>query len=142
MLAALPVFAGLPRAGLERLATALTEERAAPGTTIITEGDPADDLFVARAGTFDVFASGTAGGAAGKINEMGPGDVFGEIGIVERMPRTATVVATTDAILWRIPGEVFLDAVATGGGLPGAFGTTMAIRLGRTHPTRVVGTGR
>lgn len=141
VLAALAVFEGAPRAALERLAAVRTEERLAAGATVMREGDEPDDLFVIREGTFDVLASGAPEREPAKINEMQPGDVFGELGLVERIPRTATVVATSDAVVWRIPGAVFLDALVSGGGLPGAFGTTMAMRLARTHPSRTLPTG-
>lgn len=136
VLCALAVFEGAPRDALERLAAAHTEERVAAGTIVIREGDESDDLFVIREGTFDVLSITTTTGGDTKINDMGPGDVFGEIGLVERMPRTATVIATTDAVLWRIPGAVFLDALIGPTLLPGAMVSTMATRLARTPQHR------
>jgi CRP-like cAMP-binding protein/predicted MFS family arabinose efflux permease len=136
VLTALAMFEGAPRAALERLAAVHTEERVAAGATVIHEGDDADDLFVIREGTFDVLSSAGTTDAAERINVMHAGDVFGEIGLVERMPRTATVVATTDALLWRIPGAVFLDALTGPALLPGAMVSTMATRLARTPQHR------
>jgi cAMP-binding proteins - catabolite gene activator and regulatory subunit of cAMP-dependent protein kinases len=132
----LAVFEGAPRDALERLAAAHTEERVAAGAIVIREGDESDDLFVIREGTFDVLSVTTTTGGDTKINDMEPGDVFGEIGLVERMPRTATVIATTDAVLWRIPGAVFLDALTGPTLLPGAMVSTMATRLARTPQHR------
>lgn len=67
---------------------------------------------------------------------MGPDDWFGEIGLLQRSPRTATVTTTTAATLWRIPGDEFLAAFAGSASRPDILGGTMAVRLARTHPGR------
>ncbi len=135
VLATIPMFVGASRAALERLAAVRVEEHVAAGATVIHEGDAADDLFVIRAGTFDVLSAVTAAGST-LINQMEPGDVFGEIGLIEQIPRTASVVATTEAVVWRISGAVFLDALAGPAPMPGAMVTTVATRLARTPQYR------
>ena len=45
------------------------------------------------------------------VNRLIEGDYFGEMGLLERLPRTATVKAETDTVLYRIDGQAFLDAV-------------------------------
>lgn len=142
VLAALGVFEDAPRAALERLAGASTEERVSAGTIVIREGDDPDDLFVIREGTFDVMASvivpDPTPGPSKKVGELGRDDVFGEIGLVQHVARTATIVATTDAVVWRIPGPVFLDALSGSTMIPGAMMSTIAARLaglGRSAPS-------
>ena len=66
------------------------------------------------------------------INKMSAGDWFGEIGLLQRSPRTATVVATSEAVVWRIPGETFLSALGTLAAEPSALLDTMADRLARS----------
>lgn len=71
---------------------------------MLNEGDPADDLFVVRSGALVVRSSGGAGGVGRDVNTMGPGDWFGEIGVLRLRPRTATVTVTEPVDLVRVPG--------------------------------------
>lgn len=125
-LGVLGVFADASPTALERLAESVIVERVTIGTVVLRQGDPADDLFVVEEGDFAVFD------ADRQINGMTSGDWFGEIGLLQRSPRTATVVATTDALVWRIPGETFLGALGTLAAAPGALLDTMADRLARS----------
>ena len=125
-LAALSVFEGASSVALEQLAIAISAERVEPGTVVVREGDQADDMFVIREGSFSVFHGGAL------INTMQPGDWFGEIGLLQRRPRTATVVASTPADVWRIPGDVFLSALEDLATEPAALIAVMADRLNRT----------
>jgi MFS family permease len=142
VLAGVAMFEDAPRPVLERIAGVHREERVAAGTTVMHLGDEPDDLYVVRTGTFDVLRSDELDAADSRVTELGPGDVFGEIGLVRRVPRTASVVATSDAVVWRIPGAVFVDAFSGGGVLPGAITATIAARLaglGRAAPPVVSG---
>ena len=121
---------GAGRAALERLAAAVEEERVPAGTVVLRQGDPADDLFVLVDGFLVV--DHDEGTGPRRVNEMAAPDYLGEIGLVERVPRTATVTAGTDALLWRIPGALFLDAVSGGPALSPALATGISTRLART----------
>jgi CRP-like cAMP-binding protein len=59
------------------------------GAEMVSEGTLAHELFVIVDGTAEVFEDGN------KINDLGPGDVVGEIGVMKTHKRTATVTATT-----------------------------------------------
>ena len=48
---------------------------------------------------------------------MAQGEFFGEIGLLSRVPRTATVTALTDGTLISLPGDAFLELVSAGSGL-------------------------
>jgi CRP-like cAMP-binding protein len=63
------------------------------------------------------------------------GDYFGEIGLLEKMPRTATVRAETDSSLYRIQGEIFLDAVSQSSIISGVLFGGVVGKLARTHPS-------
>lgn len=134
VLQGLRLFEGVAQAGLERVAAAVIEERAADGTVLIRQGDPADDLFVLVDGTLGVDHRKAVG--AVRINEMHAPDYLGEIGILEGVPRTATVVALGDAVLWRVPGEVFGEVVAGPTGLSPALAGGISARLARTPGAR------
>jgi CRP-like cAMP-binding protein len=141
ILEGLGIFAATNRAALERLAAA-AEERAEPaGTRIVQEGDPADALYVISSGQVAVSAVGeTAAAAPVRLRTMGPGEYFGEIGLIENVPRTASVDATSDVALLRLPGDVFLEAL-TENHASAAFMEGARMRLARTHPSQEL-TGR
>jgi CRP-like cAMP-binding protein len=95
---------GAPRDVLERLARASRAEAWEPGAPIVREGDAADCVHVVLAGRAEV----TAGGRV--VNAVHPGDVFGEISVLHRTPRTATVTATEPTTTCRVPADAFRAA--------------------------------
>ena len=87
LLHTIPLFARLDRHHIERLG-ALTEEVDVPaGKVLIRQGDTGDDLMVIVWGQVGVERNGK------RINQLGAGDFFGEIALLERGPRTATCTA-------------------------------------------------
>lgn len=113
---------------VERLAAALQRQEVPAGTPVVREGDPADALYVVAEGELAV---GVRGG--GPLPALRAGDCFGEIALLHPGPRTATVVARTAAVLWRLDAEDFAAAVedaAPGAGLL----RLSAARLARSHP--------
>ncbi len=84
------LFEGLSTAQLRMLARMLDEVTAAPGETIMRQGDLGYEVLILEEGTADVLQDGSL------INEMGPGALFGELAVLEvGGQRTATVVATS-----------------------------------------------
>ncbi|MHB8395572.1 MAG: MFS transporter [Candidatus Dormibacteria bacterium] len=133
LLGQLGLFAAGSRSVLERLAGAATEESVAAGTILIREGDPADAFYALCAGSVRIEAVGEAG----QTRELGtieaPG-YFGEIGLLEQIPRTATVTALSDCQVYRIGGDDFLDSLSAAPASQMFLEGTKA-RLGRTHPS-------
>ena len=105
VLASLPLLDGAVPEVLERIAASIVPERIAAGAVLLVQGDPADDLFVVRGGALDVLVDGL------KVNAVVPGEVVGELGVLNRRPRSATVIATEPTDLWRIAGRAFLAAI-------------------------------
>jgi MFS family permease len=134
-LARLAIFESLPRPALELLAASLTEQSVPAGTEVVREGEPADALYVVRSGHLQVLATGERGGMPELVNTLHEGDWFGEIGLLEGVPRTATVRTTADTVLWRIDGEDFLTAVNQMPAISGALLSGVVGRLARTHPS-------
>ncbi len=130
----LRIFEGASGSQLERIARNMKEERVAIGTTIVREGEPADDFFVVAEGKLDVLAKGEAS-TINTVNRLAEGDYFGEIGLLERLPRTATVRAKTDAAVYRIDGQAFLDAVTQAPVISGILLGGVMRGLARTHPS-------
>ena len=85
LLAGLGIFEGASRQMLEALASALSEEDVAAGTVVIREGDEPDDLFVVVSGRLSVTSRGE-GAVERTLPELGTGDYFGEIGLLEKIP--------------------------------------------------------
>jgi CRP-like cAMP-binding protein len=135
VLEGLGIFAAASRPALERLAAAADAIAVPGGTAVVTEGEAADALYVITAGTFDVSSRGEGAGEAHHIRTMGAGALFGEIGVLEGIPRTATVTAAGDGELLRISGAAFLEAL-TEAPQTGALVEDARSRLARTHPTR------
>lgn len=137
VLQAMDIFGAAPRPALERLAAAATEIVAEPGAVLVREGDPADALYVLVDGKLDVAAHGPRGVRDRHIRFMTAPCYVGEIGLLEGIPRTATVTASTASRLWRIDGDTFLDAL-TSTPLSAAFVSSMDARLKRTRTRRTV----
>jgi CRP-like cAMP-binding protein/predicted MFS family arabinose efflux permease len=130
----LGLFRNASRAGLEALAAAATEVTVPAGTVIVAEGDHADAFYVLTGGQADVSAVGETGTAPVHLRTLGPGSYFGEIGLLARVPRTATVTAQTPATLLRISDTDFRDALTTLSASPSLLQGAQA-RLALTHPS-------
>jgi MFS family permease len=129
----LDIFAGATRAALERLARSAVEEKVDAGTVLIREGADADDFFVLTAGEVEVLAAGEAG-VEHLLGVLAPPNYFGEIGLLEHRPRTATVKTVAPCTLYRINGSDFVEAMTVATLSPSALGRAQA-RLARTHPS-------
>jgi len=106
-LKAVPLFTNCSGRQLRRIADLGHEGTYAPGKTVVEEGKFADEFFVILDGHADVRKGGR------KRGTLGPGDYFGEIALLQDVPRTATVRADTDARLYALERDDFL-AVVTG----------------------------
>jgi hypothetical protein len=132
LLESLDLFAGASRFAVERLARAAAEVSVPADSVVIREGDEADALWVLVSGEVAVSARGEAGRVR-RLRTMGPGTYFGEIGLLRRVPRTATVRAVEPCSLLRIEGPDFIDAVQNAG-ISSSMLSQSTARLARTHP--------
>ncbi len=131
----LGIFASASRPVLERLAAIATEVTFAPATAIVREGDPADALYVLDEGEVEVTAHGERAGPERLLRRMTGPTYFGEIGVLERIPRTATVTAVSECRCERIDGDALLDAL-TASPPSSALMENARRRLAVTHPSR------
>jgi CRP/FNR family transcriptional regulator, cyclic AMP receptor protein len=88
-LKAIPIFSQLSSAEAKRLAAFATETSAAEGQILMKEGDYSVELIAVEEGTADVIQGGT------KIASLKAGDLIGEMGLLERRPRNADVIASS-----------------------------------------------
>lgn len=96
-----PLFAHCTRGEIAKVASIADEIEAPAGKVLMREGDRGREFFVLLKGTADVRRKGR------KINALKPNDFFGEIALVSRSPRTATVTTTSDAQLLVITASAF-----------------------------------
>jgi len=118
-LAGLPLFAGVPAAALEAVAVRMEPVRVTAGQVVIHEGDEADRFYLIHEGAFAVtrlvsIESASETAVVEHLRTEGPGEVFGEIGLLRGIPRTATVTAATDGALLALDGADFLELVNAG----------------------------
>ena len=135
MLQALDLFEGASRATIEALAEELTLERVPAGTIVIQQGDEPDDLFIVRDGHLGVTIE-----TKGRVGELVANQYFGEIGLIQRVPRTATVTADVNCELYRMPGESFLRLLDEGAALSASLADILQARLA-THSARTAAAG-
>ena len=105
----LPILAGVPPAALEIAAARLVPVPVTAGTVVIRQGDPADRFYIVESGSFAVDQAGEEGGESRRLRVMGVDEVFGELGLMNRTARTATVTAETDGRLLALSGPEFLE---------------------------------
>ena len=95
-LTTIPLFSELAPDEARRLATFATETTVADGQILMKEGDYSTELIAIEEGTADVVKDGR------KIASVGPGDLIGEMGLIERQRRSADVIATSPMRLLKL----------------------------------------
>lgn len=85
---------------------AMEEKRVKKGDVVIQQGDEGDYYYVVESGTFDCFLEQSDGPAI-KATSYGPNGSFGELALMYNAPRAATIVATSDAVLWALDRITF-----------------------------------
>ena len=88
-----PLFESLDPGARAKFAVWVSELEVPEGQHLADEGEYAYDLFIIRDGTAEVIQDGQT------VASLGPGEFFGEMGVLERAPRNATVVAKTPMTL-------------------------------------------
>lgn len=107
LLKSVPLFATCSKAELRELAAMADEIDLREGYVLVREGRPGREFFVLVDGTVRVAAKGR------KIAELGAGDWFGEIALLTKIPRTATVTATTSVRALVVTDRSFRRLVET-----------------------------
>jgi CRP-like cAMP-binding protein len=107
VLAACPLFEGLGPEALDHLADVCQLEQVRRGQVIIREGDQGDTLYVIVEGRVCT-QKRTPSGDPWTVRFLDEGSVFGELSLLDRVLRSATVAAEADCSLLRIDRERFL----------------------------------
>ncbi len=130
LLQRVPMLRTLPLPSVEQLARGLEPVDVAAGSVVFRQGDVGDRYYVVESGEVEVVGDGRV------VAVLGPGEGFGEIALLRRTPRTATVVARTDVRLRALLTERFLSVVL--GYAPSAREAASGVeeRLNRYDPGR------
>ena len=111
LLQRVPIFEGLDRRELERIAASMKQRTFHAGDTVTTEGQGGVGFFVIQEGEARV----TIGGADRR--RLGPGDYFGEVALLTDRPRTATIKAETELRCYGMTSWDFKPLVETHGSI-------------------------
>jgi CRP/FNR family cyclic AMP-dependent transcriptional regulator len=122
LLAQVPIFAGLSRRHLGRIAGVAATKRFAAGSPLVRQGKPADAFYVILDGSARV-------DLPGRPVTLEAGDFFGEMAILDGEPRSATVTATSEALVLMIPRAKFLKVLEAEPKIALAIMSTLTHRL-------------
>ena len=102
VLAELPLFAGVPKRHLRRIASLGQEARFARGSQIVRAGEPGNGFFLILQGAASIVRPSGLPSIP-----IGVGSYFGEMALIDGGPRSATVVADTDVLCLRLSRAPF-----------------------------------
>ena len=129
VLKAVPIFASLPEEQLRMLTMVVTRKSAPRSTTIMAGGDPTDSLYIVLSDRLKVMMS-DAEGKEVILSILGPGEFFGEMGLIDDEPRSATVVTIEPCELLSIAKRDFRKCLAEN------FEMSMAVMRGLVRRLR------
>ena len=109
-LSRIPLFASLEEAEIQRLDTQCVWRRAAAGEAVMHAGDDGADLYFVAHGKLRVKLQAISGKES-ILRDLGDGEFFGELAAIDGRPRSASIVAVTDAIVAKMSRQVFMDVV-------------------------------
>src|SRR6185503_7155354 len=105
-LKSIPMFAALREDQLRTLLTMVSRRSVSRGTVVVAEGDVTDFLYVIAGGRLKV-RRGEANGKEVILGILGPGEFFGEMGLIDDGPRSASVVAIEPCELLSVTKRAF-----------------------------------
>jgi CRP/FNR family cyclic AMP-dependent transcriptional regulator len=129
VLKAVPLFASFPEEQLRTLVSVVTRRSAPRGATIMAAGDQIDSLYIVIAGRLKAMM-GDAEGKEVILSLIGPGEFFGEMGLIDDSPRSASVVTIEPCELLSISKRDFKKCLAEN------FDMAMAVMRGLVHRLR------
>jgi CRP/FNR family cyclic AMP-dependent transcriptional regulator len=129
VLKTVPLFASFPEEQLRMLTTVVTRKSAPRSTTIMASGDPTDSLYIVLSGRLKVMMSDSEGKEV-ILSILGPGEFFGEMGLIDDEPRSATVITIEPCELLSLAKRDFKKSLAEN------FEMTMAVMRGLVRRLR------
>jgi signal transduction histidine kinase len=126
MLEALPLFCHLKPAELQALRIIARERRFNSGQEIFLEGEPGDGVYFVKHGIVEI-SSGKGGRHV--FSRLGPGEIFGEMAVIEDRPRSATASAAQDSEVYFLPRDEMLAFIERSPRLAFALLQQISLRL-------------
>jgi len=123
LLKRVPLFSGLKDKELRQVAQTMKERTFDPGATVTEEGKGGIGFFVIGDGSAKVSVGGE------EVRELGPGDYFGEIGLIADIDRTATIIAETQLRCYGMTSWDFRPLVESNASIAWNMLQVMAQRL-------------
>ncbi len=102
----LPLFAELDQAALEAIGACWRRKRLSKGDYLFLQGESAEAFFLVYRGEIDIVLS-SADGRELVINQMQPGDCFGELALLTGQPRSTSATARVESEVWVMPRSAF-----------------------------------
>jgi CRP-like cAMP-binding protein len=122
-LAAVPLFQGLSKKQLRRISSLMTRIDRPAGQVLTTEGQPGYEFFIVLEGEVEVRQGDRV------VATRRPGEYVGEIALLDKRPRTATVVGTTPVSVEVLSRREFMSLLTEAPELSEQILATMAQRL-------------
>jgi len=129
VLRAVPLFSSFPEDQLRTLATMVNRKSLPRGAMVMAAGDPTDSLYIVLSGRLKVMMS-DADGKEVILSILGPGEFFGEMGLIDESPRSASVIGIEPCELLSISKRDFNKCLAD------SFDMTMAVMRGLVQRLR------
>ncbi len=111
VLKAVPLFSSFPEDQLRMLTTVVGRRSVPRATTVMAAGDPTDSLYIVLSGRLKVMM-GDADGKEVILSILAPGEFFGEMGLIDDSPRSASVVTIEPCELLSIAKRDFKKCLA------------------------------
>lgn len=129
-LASIPFFAGLDATSLERVGRGIRTRRFRRGEVIFHQGDPGDALFIVSVGAIKITLPSETGEEA-ILTTLRPGDVFGELALLDGAPRSASATAIEPTETFVLPRDRFRELLDTEPAVRDALLASLAAELRR-----------
>src|ERR1700680_4186616 len=123
-----PIFCDLEPEALDQLCRYAKHSTLKRGTTIVSKGDPGNSLIAVISGTVKISVS-SAGGRSAILNLIGPGEIFGEVAVLDGLARTADAIANTNCEIFVIDRREFIPFVQSQPALAMKFIELLCTRL-------------
>jgi CRP-like cAMP-binding protein len=104
-----PLFTDVGEADLDALAAAFVRRHFRANETIFQEGDPGQMLYLIETGQVRIYVQGGDDGQEASVVIYGPTDIFGELAVIDGLPRSASAVAMEDTTVYTLTRELFRE---------------------------------
>jgi CRP/FNR family transcriptional regulator, cyclic AMP receptor protein len=131
-----PLFAGLSGSELADVSRDVIARRFHAAETIFHEGDPGQLLFLIESGQVRIYVQGKEGQETSVIVN-GPGDLFGELAVIDGLPRSASAVAVNETLVYTMSRDCFREWMRRLPQLAHNFMKVLSVRV--RYSTRQVG---